>query len=504
MNLRQLWPWKRKKRFNHLMHMDEIVAVPLAQGFLLRMKGWALVGERIPATRVYARLGDHLAEGVRTYRSDVIRVGGGRPAENQLAGFLIETRVPGPKVEVAVSARNPEGEEGVIWRKKLSLRDHVPAETDPSNRFTTFSFVNALPHRECAPPRKGLRRGELSLDWIIPDFSRGAGGHAAIFRLIEGFEREGNRCRIWIVPASRHGSPDRVREVVSKSFVPVRAEVGFLEPGDIDQVRGDLGFATDRWTAYYLRAASGLSRRFYLVQDFEPLFYPAGSAFLLAENTYRFGFSPITSSPWLSERMRDYTDKPSIEFNYGVDHRVYHPSPGAPGPATKPLTIVFYARAETSRRAVEVGMLALELLAQKRDDFEVRFFGEQLGGLPLPFAYEDRGVLSAGELAELYRESTVGMVFSATNHAIIPKEMMACGLPVVELDGPNTRSVYPEDTLCFVPPDPQTIASKLNDLLDNANLRTDYSRRGIDFAKRFHWDREVAKVLSGVYQELNL
>ena len=45
-------------------------------------------------------------------------------------------------------------------------------------------------------------------------------------------------------------------------------------------------------------------------------------------------------------------------------------------------------------------------------------------------------------LADLYRRATVGVVFSATNYSLIPHEMMACGLPVVELDGESTRADF--------------------------------------------------------------
>ena len=36
----------------------------------------------------------------------------------------------------------------------------------------------------------------------------------------------------------------------------------------------------------------------YFVQDFEPLFYPMGSDYLLAENTYRKGLYHITTGAW--------------------------------------------------------------------------------------------------------------------------------------------------------------------------------------------------------------
>ena len=38
-------------------------------------------------------------------------------------------------------------------------------------------------------------------------------------------------------------------------------------------------------------------RKFYFVQDYEPLFYPASSRSALAEATYRFGMPAIVNTP---------------------------------------------------------------------------------------------------------------------------------------------------------------------------------------------------------------
>ena len=43
------------------------------------------------------------------------------------------------------------------------------------------------------------------------------------------------------------------------------------------------------------------------------------------------------------------------------------------------------------------------------------------------------------DLADLYRESTIGMVFSTTNPSLVPYEMMACGLPVIDLKTDYSR-----------------------------------------------------------------
>lgn len=40
---------------------------------------------------------------------------------------------------------------------------------------------------------------------------------------------------------------------------------------------------------------------FYMVQDYEAAFYPMSASALLAENTYKMGFSHICSGRWCKE-----------------------------------------------------------------------------------------------------------------------------------------------------------------------------------------------------------
>ena len=49
-------------------------------------------------------------------------------------------------------------------------------------------------------------------------------------------------------------------------------------------------------------------------------------------------------------------------------------------------------------------------------------------------------------LANLYRQCTVGFVLSGTNYSLVPNEMMACGLPVVDIDAEHTRVSYQPET----------------------------------------------------------
>ncbi|MFP4352221.1 MAG: hypothetical protein ACLFRP_06240 [Puniceicoccaceae bacterium] len=489
-----------KSRFLH--HIDRMAARRAGDRFEVTIVGWALRTMDRSARRVWVRFEGREYEAVRIYRPDIIPVEGGCPGDEQLPGF--EIRIPDAGGIGFLEMFADDGEEvpEVLEKTEIDPRCLCDPTEDPGQRFATFRFVTGLPGKPCG---RSIPKGKraLSVEWVIPDFGRGAGGHAAIFRVIRALEREGHSCRIWILHHSRHGSPERVRRVIGESFVPVEAEVRFLSVGDVGLIDGDIGFATDRWTAYYLRAAGKLAHRFYLVQDFEPSFYPAGAAYFLAEDTYRFGFSPIASSRWLAGKLAAYTEVEVPVFGYGIDHGVYRPGDSAAADRGKH-RIVFYARAATSRRVVEIGVLALELLAARRTDFVVDFFGEDLSDFEAPFDSVNHGVLDAAALARLYRAGTVGVVFSATNHAILPKEMMACGLPVVELTGENLEGIYPPGTVRPTRPEPFAVARTLEELLDDSARRASQREAGLAFAAGISWDAEIAKVVRAVHARVGL
>ena len=87
-----------------------------------------------------------------------------------------------------------------------------------------------------------------------------------------------------------------------------------------------------------------------------------------------------------------------------------------------------------------------------------------------PFAFEQLGVEAPERLRRLYSEATVGLSLSLTNYSLIPSEMLACGLPVVELAGRACEAVYGNDgsVITLARDDPADIAAQLGGLLDDS------------------------------------
>lgn len=343
----------------------------------------------------------------------------------------------------------------------------------------------------------------LSIHWIVPDFSKGGGGHMTIFRMIRYLENFGHNCTVWIDSPKQHSNEADAYDDIVKYFQCVSANVRFIDDS-FGSIGGDVLIATSWETAYTAAKNTNFSERFYFVQDFEPSFYAMGAEYLLAENTYRLGLSCICASPWLKEKMESQYGCWSREFYLAYDHEIYNLEDRDDRKDSKKFKIALYSRKATPRRCVILAMAALELLSKERDDFEVHFFGAQkLGLTATPYEAYDHGVLAPDELASLYRECDIGICFSGTNYSLVPQEMMACGLPVMELEGESTLRIFPNGVVSFVKPDPNGIAINLSKFIERPEKLDHQRQSAFEWVEQFSWEESARKVESAILEKLN-
>ena len=295
----------------------------------------------------------------------------------------------------------------------------------------------------------------LTIAWVCePTSGRESGGHTTMFRQVEALERAGHTCIVYFT--NRHGwSIEQHRETVRGWWPSLKAEI--RDAADIEDAHAI--FATSWPTAYTVLASPARGARFYLVQDFEPSFYPAGTEALLAEATYRFGFHGVTAGRWLSERLTREYGMPADHFEFGCDLDRYELDTSA-----ERTGICYYARFSKPRRAYELGVVALELFAERRPDVDIHFFGDVAP--KLPFRAVNHGSLPPAALNDLYNRCVAGLVLSATNVSLVPHEMLASGcLPVVN-EAEHNRIVLDNDEVVYVPPTPFELADALVALVE--------------------------------------
>lgn len=340
----------------------------------------------------------------------------------------------------------------------------------------------------------------LHLACVIPAFERGSGGHNSILQIMYRLERAGHTVSIWVHDETGlmdGRAPARVRRDIRDWFAPIE---GPVFKGFGDWYGADIAIATGWQTAHQVMLLPQCRTRAYLVHDHEPEFYPTSVESRWAADTYRLGMHAICASPWLARIVADRYGGTVSEFDFGVDHDVYWPRPVA----RRPDTVVLYGRDVTPRRAVPLALMALHQLKHRRPDLRVVAFGNK-DEIDAPFDYEHFGVRSPEELSWLYSEGTVGLVLSLTNYSLIPQEMLACGLPCVDLAHISAETVFgPDGPVALGEFDPIALAEVIDRLMaDDAEWQW-RSEAGRAFVADRTWDRAAEQVEDGLREAVRL
>ncbi len=334
----------------------------------------------------------------------------------------------------------------------------------------------------------------MSIAVVIPSFRRGSGGHATIVNLLRELRPLGHTISLWL--EDNEGRHAREAASVTKlSFERFFNAEGIEVHTDLEEWQGaDIALATGWQTVARVLLLPGCGARAYLVQDHEPDFYGASAEAMWARESYRRGLHCIAASPWLAELLRARYDASATHFDLAVDQAIYRPS----GALRREDLIAFYARAVTPRRAVPLGLLALGELSARRADLEIVLYGED-SQLEAGFPHRNAGILTGRGLAALYCEASVGMVLSLTNPSLAGLEMMACGLPCVELASESMLATFGRDgPLELAEADPLALCEGIERLLDDPELRAQGSSAGLRLMAERTWEHAALQVEQGL------
>lgn len=325
-----------------------------------------------------------------------------------------------------------------------------------------------------------------TLNWVIPPFSLGSGGHLNIFRMVYFLEKLGYRNHL-VIFGETDLSAAEARRKIRHYFIPVEATVGL---GEGSLVPAEFTVATSWDTAYIVRGFAETRHRVYFIQDMEAAFFPQSSSYAFAEATYRFGFVGITAGQWLAELMREKYQMRTFPIGFSYDKERYRPLPRRQGPRR----VFFYARHVTPRRGFELGLLALNRVAQALPDVHFVLAGWDSSVYRVPFPHLDAGVVPLDELPDLYSQCDVALVISLTNISLLPLELMACGCPVVSNRGRNVDWLLShEETAMLTEATPESLANGLIQVLQDASLRQRLVENGLALAQSTDWAVEAER-----------
>ena len=267
------------------------------------------------------------------------------------------------------------GVRGVTYRASYELsRMLAPPEPPaaPIDRTLTVPFgVAAAPYfnpdlstlaanRAVVERFAGRGREVRTATWFVPHFEHVLfGGISTILRFMNYLTvHHGVEHRIVLFDSTT--ATDAALRSELRSEFPALADVDIVlpEPGrapfsDFDELPfTDIAVCTIWHSAYALARFNATEAKYYFVQDYEPLFYPAGTLYALAEATYRFGFAGLVNTPGLETIYASYGTPPrrSCLQSNSLSGGEEKPSsrPGAP------VQIVLYGRPQTDRNGFEL------------------------------------------------------------------------------------------------------------------------------------------------------
>ena len=230
----------------------------------------------------------------------------------------------------------------------------------------------------------------------------------------------------------------------------------------------------------------------YFIQDYEPLFVPRGSMSIALNNTYDYGFEGISIGRWLAKKIKDEHKMNMHYFPFCADQKIYHKIDVA-----KEDAVCFIFQPGKSRRAYDLGIKALYILKKLRPNTKIYLYGSS-DKISYDFVTKNMNIISQEECNELYNRCEVGLCLSTSNPSRIPFEMMASGLPVVDLYLDNNIYDLPEGGVLLSYPDAYNIAINLIKVLDDKNLQKSMGDFGIKYMKKYPMNIERESILNFV------
>lgn len=327
--------------------------------------------------------------------------------------------------------------------------------------------------------------------WVIPSFIEGSGGYRTIFQHVNEMAKS-YECHIYVYDSGDYKNDEAVAKAAEKFYGKCNCKfiLGYDISTEVDYV---MIFATSWLTAETVYLYKGKAEKVYFVQDYEPMFYPAGDEYLRAAGTYELGFYHITIGRWLAKKLQDTHGAKAAYYDFGVNEKIYNSVKGV----ERENSICFIFQPDKPRRATQLGIDALEIVKTCYPDIKIYLYGSK-AKIQVPFQCTFLGIIRPEECAELYRKSVVGLCISASNPSRVPFEMMACGLPVVDVYTENNLYDY-TDNIVLAQSSPEALAQAIIDLIKNPDMCKKIKYNANEFIKKRHIAEENKKFMDIVY-----
>jgi hypothetical protein len=311
-----------------------------------------------------------------------------------------------------------------------------------------------LPNINLLRQRLGSLPGEPHLNVLIPGLARRfmSGGPNTAIHLSLRLARGGLPVR-YVSTCCKMDAPDDIwehfHELTGIAGPLPNVELVTAHDRSVTTWLGedDVFLGTAWWTVQMIKDILPYSRtkRFlYLIQDYEPGFYPWSTVHALALETYGLDFEALINERSLLDmlvhsRTGRFADPEFVRgclvFEPAVDRERFYPELTT---ESRRKRLLFYARPQAPRNLYELGVLALKKAVERGafcpQMWDLRFIGENVPDADLGHGVVIRSLpwLNYDAYAAMIRRSDIGLALMLSPHTSYPPlEMAASGLSVV-------------------------------------------------------------------------
>lgn len=235
---------------------------------------------------------------------------------------------------------------------------------------------------------------------------------------------------------------------------------------------------------------------------------------------YRYLFrSSVRKSRWIIAISEFVKKDLEAHYPYAVGKTTVTlcaTEPPLPGKAEQPAGVrgpfIMHVGSPFPHKNIERLIQAFEVLRDKNPELQLvlsgkkEFYFEQLqkqiDASPAREAIVVTGFVGDNELKWLYQNAAAYVLPSLSEGFGLPGlEAMVHGCPVASSDATCLPEIYGDAAHYFDPLDTQDIAAKVNELINNPDLRKQLIKKGNDQVKKFSWPRMAQQTL-GIYQHV--
>ena len=339
------------------------------------------------------------------------------------------------------------------------------------------------------PPMKGTK----TIAFVITRMVRFHGGQTSVLRLGTRLAQKGMKVLYLIYKPQSVGEMKLCAKSnldgYEGSFASYDAYVFGIGK---KYVMPDIVVATSWDTVSYAKKLD--TYRMYFVQDYEPYFYQFGEEFLMSRSTYGQGLHMVSLGAWNRTMIEKEAEPVSpvdvISFPYEAREYPIAERDYARYRDKKTITLAVYVK-YYGKRLPNLIPYILSNTAKELEGrgitLDVRYFGEA-GTYRIPGG-KNLGQLSHEELAKLYSEADFGMVASMSNISLVPYEMHATGLPLIEFKEGTYPFFFPEDTALLASINDRDIAGMLLEAIENPDKIREMNEKAREHMKELSWER---------------